>query len=32
MSDITQSKELLKKYSIARIPFIVINTIERTGL
>ncbi len=30
MSDITKSKELLKRYSIARIPFIAINTIERT--
>ena len=29
MSDITKSKELLKRYSIARIPFISINTIER---
>lgn len=29
MSDIAKSKELLKKYSIARIPFIAINTIER---
>lgn len=30
MSDIEKSKELLKRYSIARIPFIAINTIERT--
>lgn len=30
MSDVVESKELLKRYSIARIPFIVINTIERT--
>lgn len=30
MSDIAKSKELLKRYSIARIPFIAINTIERT--
>lgn len=29
MSDAAKSKELLKRYSIARIPFIVINTIER---
>jgi len=29
MSDITKTKELLKRYSIARIPFIAINTIER---
>lgn len=29
MSDVAKSKELLKRYSIARIPFIVINTIER---
>ena len=29
MSDMAQSKELLKRYSIARIPFIAINTIER---
>ena len=29
MSDIMKSKELLKRYSIARIPFITINTIER---
>ena len=28
MSDIAESKELLKRYSIARIPFISINTIE----
>ena len=28
MSDIVKSKELLKRYSIARIPFIAINTIE----
>lgn len=28
MSDIAKSKELLKRYSIARIPFISINTIE----
>lgn len=30
MSNLTQSKELIKKYSIARIPFIAINTIERS--
>lgn len=30
MSDVVKSKELLKRYSIARIPFIAINTIERT--
>ena len=30
MSDVAKCKELLKRYSIARIPFIVINTIERT--
>ena len=29
MSDIVKTKELLKRYSIARIPFIAINTIER---
>ncbi len=29
MSDLIKSKELLKRYSIARIPFIAINTIER---
>ena len=29
MSNIAKSKELLKRYSIARIPFIAINTIER---
>jgi SpoVK/Ycf46/Vps4 family AAA+-type ATPase len=29
MSDAAQSKELLRRYSIARIPFIAINTIER---
>ena len=28
MSDIAKSKELLKRYSIARIPFIAVNTIE----
>ena len=28
MSDINKSKELLKRYSIARIPFIAIHTIE----
>lgn len=28
MSDTAKSKELLKRYSIARIPFIAINTIE----
>lgn len=30
MSDLTKSKELLKRYSIARIPFITVNTIEKT--
>ncbi len=30
MSDKAQCKELLKRYSIARIPFIAINTIERS--
>lgn len=30
MSNLKKSKELLKRYSIARIPFIVVNTIERT--
>lgn len=30
MSDLAKSKELLKRYSIARIPFIAINTIERS--
>lgn len=29
MSDVVKCKELLKKYSMARIPFIAINTIER---
>jgi len=29
MSDVAQSKELLRRYSIARIPFIAINTMER---
>ena len=29
MSDIKNAKELLKRYSTARIPFIVINTLER---
>ena len=29
MSDIKRAKELLKRYSSARIPFIVINTMER---
>lgn len=29
MSDVTESKELLKRYSIARIPLIAVNTIER---
>lgn len=29
MSDIAKSKELLKRYSVARIPFVAINTIER---
>ena len=28
MSDIVKSKELLTRYSLARIPFIAINTIE----
>ena len=28
MSNIQKTKELLKRYSIARIPFIVIDTIE----
>lgn len=30
MSDVAKSKELLKRYSIARIPFIAIDTIERS--
>lgn len=30
MSDLAKSKELLKRYSIARIPFIAIHTIERS--
>ena len=30
MSDVAKSKELIRRYSIARIPFIAINTIERT--
>lgn len=29
MSDVAKCRELLKRYSIARIPFIVINSIER---
>jgi len=29
MSDVAKSKELIKRYSTARIPLIVINTIER---
>lgn len=29
MSSIMKTKELLKKYSIARIPFVALNTIER---
>jgi SpoVK/Ycf46/Vps4 family AAA+-type ATPase len=29
MSSLSESKELLRRYSIARIPFIAINTIER---
>lgn len=29
MSDALKSKELLRRYSIARIPFVAINTIER---
>ena len=29
MSNIIESKNLLQRYSIARIPFIAINTIER---
>lgn len=29
MPDVLQSKELIKRYSIARIPFIAVNTIER---
>lgn len=29
MTEIEKSKELMKRYSIARIPFIAINTIER---
>lgn len=28
MSDIAKSKELLKRYAIARIPFVAVNTIE----
>lgn len=31
MSDALKSKELLRRYSIARIPFVAINTIERGG-
>lgn len=31
MSNRSESKELLKRYAIARIPFITINAIERTG-
>lgn len=30
MSDVAKSRELLRRYSIARIPFVAINTIERT--
>ena len=30
MSDIKKSKELLKQYSKARIPFVTINTIEKS--
>lgn len=30
MSNLSESKKLLKRYSIARIPFIAINTIERS--
>ncbi len=30
MSNLAESKELLKKYSIARIPLVVINTIEKS--
>lgn len=30
MSDVAQSKALLRRYSVARIPFIAIQTIERT--
>ena len=29
MSTLAESKNLLRRYSIARIPFIAINTIER---
>ena len=29
MSDVAESKKLIQRYSIARIPFIAINTIER---
>ena len=29
MSDIKKAKELLKRYSSARIPFVVIDTMER---
>lgn len=29
MSNVVESKELIRRYSIARIPFIAINTIER---
>lgn len=32
MSDALKSKELLRRYSIARIPFVAINTIERGEL
>ncbi|KAB7790278.1 AAA family ATPase [Bifidobacterium leontopitheci] len=32
MTNIAQSHELLKRYSIARIPFIAINTIERSRI
>lgn len=30
MSDASNSKELLKRYAVARIPFVAINTIERS--
>lgn len=32
MSDVAKTKELLRRYSLARIPFIAINTIERARI
>ena len=30
MSNIAKAKDLLKRYSVARIPFITVNTIEKS--